>query len=137
MAKPKPVQIPLKDLLLESFSAKLIEVFAVVSNEDQEEGRGRVIDRAYYAEEGAAKIGAMTAWRYGSVRSRYAMKFTHNLGAGGMQTVHLLLAGPGIPTDDAPMIEVLPFPTEKLEKLRQAAIKKLSKEEAEILGLLK
>ncbi len=127
--------MPKRSIIGKEGKAKVIEIFAVVSNTDTTEGRGSAIDLTYHPNKEQAQTAAIGEGVYGadaSVEPRRAVRFADG-------TLLLLAGARALPADGAPKIHFSQPTPQQIAKARVAlaqasGAKNLSARERAALG---
>lgn len=118
-------------------SARVVEIWAAVTNTERQEGRGQAIDHSYYATEEEATVGAVgigVMGGEGKAEKRYAVEFEDG-------TLFLLsVEGFALPAKGAPVVNIIDIDVdavtkERLDGARKRALGKLSASDKLVLGL--
>lgn len=137
MSAPKWSEGLSKDLFEKNMIARVVEIWAAVTNTERQEGRGRSIDHSYYATAEEATIGAVgigVMGGVGGVEKRYAVEF-------GDGTIFLLaVEGYPLPAEGAPVVNLIDIDVDKVTKerldgARKRALGKLNAGDKLVLGL--
>ncbi len=108
--------MPKRSVIGKEGKAKVIEIFAVVSNTDMEEGRGSAIDLTYHPNKEQAQTAAIGEGTHGAdagVEPRRAVRFADG-------TLLLLAGANALPADGAPKIHFSKPTPQQIAKARVA-----------------
>lgn len=108
--------MPKRSVLGKEGRAKVVEIFAVVSNTDRQEGRGSSVDLTYHPTKEQAQTAAIGKGVFGAdatVEPRRAVRFADG-------TLLLLVGANSIPASGAPQIQFSQPTAQQIAKARVA-----------------